>query len=323
MLRRILSALLTAVLLLLPSGALAKEEPAYEALAGVLFNIRREPDSNHRIKQVPKAAEVLIYEYGEEWCRVGYDGEIGWCRTEWLWRIHSLDAVNHPLPGVMDMAGFVTLKENTLITGGEFKGITADAGALICVTPQSDSAYPTPVWRGMMQLPTDAGELTPFVPWELAQPGHVIAGYTTFFNEEGRGEKGDNRVFNIKEGCVRTDGTVVRSGEAFSFNALCGPYLKKNGYLLARNIGNDGVGYGGGICQVTTTLYNAVIQLPLQIDEWAVHRRSGVDYVPQYFDAAVGAYSDFTFTNMLPYDIVINSHMSNGVVTVLISRTAE
>lgn len=59
-------------------------------------------------------------------------------------------------------------------------------------------------------------------------------------------------------------------------------------------------GYGGGVCQVTTTLYNAALTLPLQIEEWALHSKQGAVYVPQFFDAAVGSYSDFTFVNLLP-----------------------
>ena len=323
MLKRIIALLLSLVMLTGIAHAAEKEQPAYEALSGVLFNIRSEPESNRRIKQVPKSEKVLIYEYGSEWCRVGYDGVTGWCKTEWLWHIRSLDAMNHPLPGVTASAGDVTLDAPFDIIGGDFKGITAETDALICVMEEDVTGYPLPVWRGSGTLPAHAGKLTLFVPWQDARPGDAIAGYTTFFNEDGRGIKGENRIFNIEEGCRRIHGTVVPAGETFSFNALCGPYTKKNGYLEARNIGNNGVGWGGGVCQVSTTLYNAVVALPLQIEKWAVHRRSGVEYVPQYFDASVGAYSDFAFTNLLPYDIVITCHLSNGVVTVLISRNME
>lgn len=51
---------------------------------------------------------------------------------------------------------------------------------------------------------------------------------------------------------------------------------------------------------MTTTLYNAALTLPLQIEEWALHSKQGAVYVPQFFDAAVGSYSDFTFVNLLP-----------------------
>ena len=146
---------------------------------------------------MPKSEKVLIYEYGEDWCRVGYGGVTGWCRTEWLWHIRSLDAVNHPLPGVTAMAGYVTLDAATEIVGGEFRGVTADAGALICVMEEDVTGYPLPVWRDFGTLSASDEQLTLFVPWQDALPGDAIAGYTTFFNEDGRGTKGENRIFNI------------------------------------------------------------------------------------------------------------------------------
>ena len=74
---------------------------------------------------------------------------------------------------------------------------------------------------------------------------------------------------------------------------------------------------------MTTTLYNALLSLPLQIERWTVHRKIGVQYVPQFFDAAVGSYSDLVFTNTLPYPIAISAQPQNGVVTVLLLRAAE
>ena len=85
----------------------------------------------------------------------------------------------------------------------------------------------------------------------------------------------------------------------------------------------DGFGYGGGVCQVTTTLYNAALTLPLQIEEWALHSKQGAVYVPQFFDAAVGSYSDFTFVNLLPYGVQIHASAQNGVLTVMFCRAEE
>lgn len=71
--------------------------------------------------------------------------------------------------------------------------------------------------------------------------------------------------------------------------------------------------YGGGVCQVSTTLYNAVLSLPLKIEAWSIHRYTGVSYVPQFFDAAVGRYSDLRFTNTLPYSICVLASAENGI----------
>lgn len=64
---------------------------------------------------------------------------------------------------------------------------------------------------------------------------------------------------------------------------------------------------------MTTTLYNAALTLPLQIEEWALHSKQG----------AVGNYSDFTFVNLLPYGVQIHASAQNGVLTVLFCRAEE
>ena len=77
------------------------------------------------------------------------------------------------------------------------------------------------------------------------------------------------------------------------------------------------------MCQLTTTLYNALLTLPLQIEEWSIHRYKGVDYVPQFFDAAVGSYSDLVFQNTLPYPISLHTYPQDGMLTVLICRADD
>ena len=52
-------------------------------------------------------------------------------------------------------------------------------------------------------------------------------------------------------------------------------------------------------------------------------RKQGAVYVPQFFDAAVGNYSDFTFVNLLPYGVQIHASAQNGVLTVLFCRAEE
>lgn len=89
---------------------------------------------------------------------------------------------------------------------------------------------------------------------------------------------------------------------------------------MAPNISSDGEGYGGGVCQVSTTMYNALLSLPLRITKWAIHRDIGVPYIPVGFDSAVGSYTDLSFINTLPYPIRIEAVPQNGVLSVFIYR---
>lgn len=321
-------AILTALVLMAAMAAVSfaegqpAEEAAYQAILRIDCGIREEAGGTKRIQQLHKNDKVIVYEYGDTWSRVEFKGKVGWIKTEWMWHFVSCDPAKYPTPGTVYMAGVLTLTSPQLIEGGEFRSLAAETGALICVNP-AQNGYAMPVWRGEGTLAEESGTFTAFVPWREAQPGDLIGGFTTFLNEERYGKKGEARLFNIAEGCRRIEGVRIAAGEEFSFNAYCGPYTKKNGYLEARNIGNNGVGYGGGVCQVSTTLYNAVLALPLRVTEWEIHRWIGVEYIPQLFDASVGAYSDFSFVNMTGYDITLETHLSNGVVTVLIRRAAE
>ena len=319
--KRRLCALLCAILMM-PCLAGAESEPAYEAKAYRDFHIRKEPESAYQVAEVKVDAKVTVYEYGEEWCYINYKSYWGWCRTGWLWAFHSLDAGKYPTPGHVKAVGAVMLTEETWIEGGDFAGVAVQPGAFVCVSGV-ELSYLLPVWRGEGSFPVYDGDFCPFAAWEEAQPGEMIAGFTTFYNEKTGGSLADNRAFNIQLACSRVQGLVLEPGEQFSFNAVCGPYTQRNGYLMAPNISNDGKGYGGGVCQLTTTLYNAVLGLPLQVDAWGAHRRQGVDYIPVSLDAAVGSYQDFAFTNTLPYPILLWTEAQGGALTALIYRMLD
>lgn len=113
------------------------------------------------------------------------------------------------------------------------------------------------------------------------------------------GGSSDERKRNIALACKSLNGAIIDSGDSFSFNERVGKRSKENGYLDARVI-SDGKftsGTGGGVCQVSTTLYNAALRAGLKITEY--HRHSlAVSYVPPSFDAMVSdTGSDLVFLN--------------------------
>ena len=114
-------------------------------------------------------------------------------------------------------------------------------------------------------------------------------------------QKDPDRQTNITITCQSLNGTVVKSGETFSFCDIPGPAKPEDGYKKADTFDSDGntiQAYGGGKCQVSTTLYNAVLKVDgLEIIER--HEHSGyVPYIEKGKDAAVayGSY-DFKFKN--------------------------
>ncbi len=128
------------------------------------------------------------------------------------------------------------------------------------------------------------------------------------------------RVQNLTVGASKIADQVVLPGEQFSVYDTVAPFTEENGYGNAGQYVNDELvdGLGGGICQVATTLYNAVLEAELQVDERYPHSMT-VDYVKKGMDAAIAeGYQDFKFTNNTEYPIYIDAYAGGGVLSVAI-----
>lgn len=132
-------------------------------------------------------------------------------------------------------------------------------------------------------------------------------------------EEDDNRDNNMKISLSKLNGTVVKNGDTFSFNDTVGSPTPKEGYEKAGVFVEDKLkkDYGGGNCQVSTTLYNAVLKVDgLKVTERHEHTKD-VYYVEKGKDAAV-AYGelDLKFKNSCGYDIKIYAEMEKDKVKV-------
>ena len=139
----------------------------------------------------------------------------------------------------------------------------------------------------------------------------LIGTYSTTYsaNAAGRNE-------NLRVGCANIDGTVIAPGEVFSMNVGLGPQTYANGYKDAGVYVNGKVeqGVAGGVCQVTSTLYNAVILAELEVVERYPHSMT-VGYVPLGRDAAVaGGYKDLKFRNDTEYPVYLEAYARDGKV---------
>ena len=138
---------------------------------------------------------------------------------------------------------------------------------------------------------------------------------STFTTTYGTGDV--NRNANIALAAQSINSVVVMPGEVFSYNDLIGECSTRTGYKTSTIYlnGKLSTGVGGGICQVSTTLYNAVLRANLEI----VQRRNhslGVTYVPAGQDAMVNiGTSDFKFKNNREYPIKVIAYVNPGSVT--------
>lgn len=140
----------------------------------------------------------------------------------------------------------------------------------------------------------------------------VLGKKTTYFST---GDK--NRNYNIALSSEFINGTYLLPGEVFSFNEFVGDTTADKGYKPAGSYLNGRVvdSYGGGVCQVSTTLYNAVIDAGLEIVERSPHSLT-VGYVPLGLDAAIAyPYKDLKFKNNTSEPIQIFADTTNSSCT--------
>lgn len=138
--------------------------------------------------------------------------------------------------------------------------------------------------------------------------------------------KTEARQNNVQLACSQLNGTIVSPNSTFSFCNTLGPAKPENGYQKADTFESDGdiiQEYGGGKCQVSSTLYNAVKDLPgIEIVERHEHSND-VPYVSQGQDAAVSYGSvDFKFKNTNHYAIKILAEATSDEVIVKIMRVS-
>lgn len=129
------------------------------------------------------------------------------------------------------------------------------------------------------------------------------AEFTTSYKTSSEGRK-----YNIAFGASKLDGLRIKSGEIFSFNENVGPRSIKAGFREAKIIldGNFVNGVGGGVCQLSTTVYNAALLSDMEIIEVSSHSLQ-IAYVKAGFDAMVSSSTDMKFKNTTNKDIIIKT----------------
>ncbi len=143
----------------------------------------------------------------------------------------------------------------------------------------------------------------------------VLGSYTTYFNANVTG-----RSKNVALAASKINGVILNSGDVFSYNDTVGRASAANGFQMATVYTSGGAqqGIGGGICQVSSTLYNAVLYADLKIVN-RKHHSYTVSYVKPGLDATVSYGSiDFKFKNENNGPVKISAYTNGGSLTVTI-----
>lgn len=148
---------------------------------------------------------------------------------------------------------------------------------------------------------------------DLASITDVLGTYTTSYKTSG-----SSRRANVENGCRLINGLLLYPGDEFSMTATVTPFSTENGYYLAGSYLNGKVvdSLGGGICQVSTTLYNAVLLAEFEVTERHNHSMI-VSYVAPSADAAIAENGgkNFRFVNSTDYPIYIEGVTKDRNIT--------
>ncbi len=146
----------------------------------------------------------------------------------------------------------------------------------------------------------------------------ILSVYTTKFDKNYT-----DRVHNIKLASRSINNVVIYPSTTFSFNTIVGDANFENGYKKTKVVLYDELidGVGGGVCQVSSTLYNAVDNCGLEIIELHNHTKD-ISYVPTGRDATIAyGVKDFIFKNNTEKTIIIKSSVKDNKLEVKIYST--
>lgn len=162
-------------------------------------------------------------------------------------------------------------------------------------------------------------ELTPgYTAGQARADSQLIAEFSTSFKGSTYGAK--NRVFNIKKAAGIIDGTVMQPGKEFDMNAALGPRNGENGWKIATGI-RDGAyvqEFGGGVCQVSSTLYNAVLMADLTVTQ-RYHHSWPLGYIAAGRDATISTDGpNFCFVNSSDAAVVLSAQTNTKSKTITV-----
>ena len=306
-------------------------EAVYTATATVNLSIRQAKDENSKLLgTLYQDDEVEVMETDGEWAYVSDGRATGYVRAQFLRYFERHDPFGPYVPGTVWYPYAARATQDVDIYSNETGELlrTVPAGGIMAVSALDENmAVTLPYDRITGRIvATGSLEFEEVKMWAEAQSGDLIAVFSTYYDPAQETQTQIGRLHNIMQGVTRLQNLVVPAGERFNFNDYCAPYTKSNGYQegpIINYTSNKKLGYGGGICQVSTTLYNAILQIPIEVLLHYVHSSYGIDYAPLDFDAAVGDGNiDLRLRNALPYDVRFALQAEGGVLTVRVYRAS-
>lgn len=285
-----------------------------------------------RIGNAGKNQQIDVLYVGSAWVIARAGDDIGYIKRDRISSVTPVDPVNTPPYGVQKAAYIATTADvcpvRKSMSDSDESWVVLNPGTRLSIWQIQDGWAIVLYWRtyGYINM-NNLTDLIPVSPTdEPINEETPIAAYTSYYTM-AQTDINKSRIINIRVACERLT-RVMQPGESLNFNKDVGPYRPQYGYQKAWVLvnGTSVPGYGGGTCQVSSTLYNALMQLPqVTILQRRPHGPSGAKYLPHGVDAAVGNDNlNLRFRNDYDFPIRIEGHTSDdGALLMLVYRVYE
>ena len=300
---------------------------------GTAIRMRAEQNNQSEVICVIDAWEpITVYKVYPAYVLAEYEGHVGYVIRTWVdENMTAIDPVNTPPYGVVPAQYVATLTEKVNIytepdTSSKVNDIQPGAGSKIAILEFVDGFAKVLYWRSYGYI--QAEYLTDLVvvseDIEGMSEDTPIAAFCSFFEYNTGKEGNEGRCKNIVRTCSSMT-FVMQPGDELDFNNDVGPYKKNNGYFPAPVLidGGSQLGYGGGTCQSSSTLYNTIRMVPgITILQRRPHGPGCARYLPMHQDAAVGNESlNLRFRNDCGYPLrFLSESTGEGTLCIQIFR---
>lgn len=324
-------------LALLPLGALAADLPLYSATAKISAPIYAEmTKESTQVGRINPNYSVDVYAIYPEWLYVGLGRSKGYVPRHYLNVGKALDREATPPWGVVFYQYVATVGDEgaqVYDAMDENSGvlISIDPGAKVSVIDLVDGWARVAYYRQYGYIDSNGlSELLPVCADASAGTDYApIATFTSYYVVGSEDEGVHGKEINIGINCLDMNGRVIASGETIDYDSYFGPYLPSKNYVKGPVLLDYGwgLGPGGGVCQVSSTLYNVLAQLPgINVIHHTSHGSNGIAYLPLDMDAAVGNPEhaiDLIFRNDYSFPLRFEALAQNGTLFIAMYRVTE
>jgi len=321
----------------LPASA-AKLEPLYITMAKISAPIYSEKSKESKATgRIYNGSYVRVYSMDPGWAYINCEGQKGYVPRVYLYSGDPIDDETTPPWGVEfhEYVGTVGPAGLSIYATPDHDGevlISLGAGARISIVGFQDGWAYLPFKRQYGYVDTNLlSELVPVCQDAFSGTAEApIATFTTFYYADMDDDKFEGgKEINIEVNCEQINGDILDPREKLDYNNDYGPFSPQKGFVKGPVYieTGKGLGYGGGVCQVSSTMYNLLLQVPgITITLRRSHGPSSAEYLPADMDAAVGNESkgiNLIYRNDYDFPVRFEAQAQDGALFLALYRVSE